>query len=98
MARIATPPAKRARIEPSLPVEPARELDARSTAEASVDRPLSVLAPSGPEAPPRPMALAAPEPAPECDDPPAPGGVMPAPNRAPEELLFEDASALICLA
>src|ERR1039458_9530280 len=76
-ARIATPPPRSARIEPP-PPEEACELDARSTAEGSVDSLPATLAPSGPEAPPRPSSLAAPEP--ECDDPPAPGGLMPAPN------------------
>jgi hypothetical protein len=94
---IATPPPSSARIEPLLPEE-ACELDALSTAEGSVDCRSSTLAPCGPAAPPRPAVLAVPEPEPEPDDPPEPGGFMPAPKGGPEELLLEEASAPVCLA
>ena len=96
--RMATPPPRSVRIESSPPAEPVCELDARSTAEGSVNcRPAALLVPPGPEAPPRPTACLTP--APECDDPPAPGGLMPAPNGTPaEELSWPAGPAPVCLA
>src|ERR1035438_6980990 len=94
--RIATPPARSTRIEPPLPAEPVRELDALSTDEGIAAGRTGALAASALEPPTRPAARAFPEP--ECDDPAAPGGPMPAPNRGPDGLPREAPSAPICLA
>jgi hypothetical protein len=96
--RIATPPARSARIEPSPPDEPPCELDARSTEEGSAACGPAVLAPPAPEARPEPTALAVPEPEREGDDPPAPGGPIPAPKSGADELPLEEDWAPVCLA
>jgi hypothetical protein len=72
---MATAPPRSASVESS---PPACELEARSTAEGSVDCRLAVLVAFGLEASLRPTAW--PAPVPERDDPPVPGGLIPAPN------------------
>jgi hypothetical protein len=72
---MATAPPRSASVESS---PPACELEARSTAEGSIDCRPALLVAFGLAAPLRPAAC--PAPAPECEDPPAPGGLIPAPN------------------
>jgi hypothetical protein len=98
IARIATPPARRASIEPSPPVGPACELASCRRLAERAGCAAAGRAPLDPEAAAGPLALALPAPVPRREEPPAPGGLMPAPNRAPDALLLVEDPPPICLA